>query len=309
MSISVILTVLNEENNIGHLLEAMNNQSVIPNEIVIVDAGSTDKTVEIIQGFKDKLNINLVISKGVNIAEGRNIAIKMASYPVIAVIDGGAIPDRYWVEEITKPIIEGKAEVVGGFFKPVAKNKLQKAIAQVTTAPKPERNFLPSSRSIAFHKSVWEEVGGYPEWLNWGEDTFFNKMWKDKNKIYVVNENAIVFWEVRDSVKALSKQFYRYAYGDGVAKRVSYSYVILMLNLWITILSIPTFIILGHIIILFSGVLFFSLFIATLLLTKILKKRITEHFFLSGVVLSIIHVSRLLGYITGLIKRIRGVNI
>ena len=43
-----------------------------------------------------------------------------------------------------------------------------------------EETFLPSGRSIAFKKSAWKEVGGYPENLYTGEDTLFDLKLKEK---------------------------------------------------------------------------------------------------------------------------------
>ena len=45
MKTSFITTVLNEEKTIEGLLESLNNQTLKPDEIVIVDGGSTDRTI------------------------------------------------------------------------------------------------------------------------------------------------------------------------------------------------------------------------------------------------------------------------
>ena len=47
--ISVVIPVKNGEDTLGNLLEALNAQDILPKEIVIIDDGSTDRTVEIVQ--------------------------------------------------------------------------------------------------------------------------------------------------------------------------------------------------------------------------------------------------------------------
>ena len=92
--VSLILTVKNEEKSINILLESILSQNKMPNEIVIVDGGSIDKTIEIIKEYKDSLPIKLIQKKGINVPRGRNIAIANSKYPIIAVTDGGCRLDQ-----------------------------------------------------------------------------------------------------------------------------------------------------------------------------------------------------------------------
>ena len=49
MKVSVCITVFNEEGSIGELLDSLLKQTKKPGEIVIVDGGSKDKTVDVIR--------------------------------------------------------------------------------------------------------------------------------------------------------------------------------------------------------------------------------------------------------------------
>ena len=51
MKVSLIVTALNEEDSIGGLLDSVTGQIKIPDEVIIVDAGSTDNTVQLIEEF------------------------------------------------------------------------------------------------------------------------------------------------------------------------------------------------------------------------------------------------------------------
>lgn len=58
--VSIITPTLNSEKYLGRCLESILNQSYAYIEILIVDAGSTDKTLEIVEYFKNRLTINLI---------------------------------------------------------------------------------------------------------------------------------------------------------------------------------------------------------------------------------------------------------
>jgi len=226
MKISLILTCFNEAESIEGLISDVLSQSRIPDEMVVVDAGSRDETVQILKSFESAFSergalLSLHVVPGAGIAHGRNLAIGLAKYEVIAVTDAGCRLNRDWLAEITVPITRGYADFVGGFFLPVAKTYFQSILAALTTAKRPGRNFMPSSRSVAFRKAIWERVGGYPEWLPWGEDTRFNTNCLEAGARYVVAADAIVHWEVRRTWRQAFTQFRRYAFGDGLARRIT----------------------------------------------------------------------------------------
>ena len=55
MKSSFITTVFNEENNIEAFIDSVLNQTKSPDEIIIVDGGSTDKTLEILKSIAKKI--------------------------------------------------------------------------------------------------------------------------------------------------------------------------------------------------------------------------------------------------------------
>lgn len=57
MKISILIPAHNEEKSIKKCLESCLNQTRMPDEIVVVNDGSTDKTAEILAGFGDKIKV------------------------------------------------------------------------------------------------------------------------------------------------------------------------------------------------------------------------------------------------------------
>lgn len=220
---SFITTVYNEEKTIIKFLESLFTQSVLPDEVIIVDAGSTDKTVELISSFLPKKESNytlkLLFQKG-NRSVGRNTAIRAATHEIILCSDGGCVLDTNWIKNIITPFKEKSIDVVGGFYKPLVTSIFEKCLATYTcTMPDKidRKNFLPSSRSIAFKKSVWEKVGGYPEYLDTCEDLIFDKNLQKIKARFIFVQDAIVYWPQRKNLLQATRQFFSYAKGDGEA--------------------------------------------------------------------------------------------
>ena len=170
MKVSFITTVYNEENTIVQLLDSLSKQSRMPDEIIIVDGMSTDGTVDKIKNYNSKFKI---IQKKGNRAVGRNEAIKSSSGDVIVCSDAGCLLDKDWVKNIIEPFKNKEINVVAGYYKGLPQNIFQKCIVPYVLMM-PDRvhpkNFLPATRSIAFRKSIWEKVGGFPEKFSHNED-------------------------------------------------------------------------------------------------------------------------------------------
>jgi glycosyltransferase involved in cell wall biosynthesis len=223
--VSVICTVKNEESCVGELLETLFSQSRKPDEIVIVDGGSQDKTVEIIgKWIEIDHRIRLIIEPGSNISQGRNIAVGIATYDLIVCTDAGCIPDQSWLESIIRPFIENPdVEVVGGTYKSVGKTLFEKCIVDIFLARNEmienwtEEGFLPSSKSIAFKRSAWNDVGGYPESLDFAEDTFFSMRLRETGHKFKLAKDALVRWPARSTLRGLFRQNFNYTKWDVIA--------------------------------------------------------------------------------------------
>jgi len=249
MKVSLIVTALNEEDSIGGLLDSVTGQIKIPDEVIIVDAGSTDNTVQLIEEFKKQfsdLTIQLIKASGSNRSQGRNLAINKAKYAVIAATDAGCILHPDWLENITKPLEDNHIAVVGGAYLAISHTLWHRAAAQSASVNFNRANphtFLPSSRSIAFHKSAWEKIGGYPEHLNTAEDLIFAQKLQQAGFKQTLALDAIVDWYFPNSTLKIIKQFYNYSYGDGLSGLESqHSKRYLLKTLYLIVLIVSRFI-------------------------------------------------------------------
>ena len=220
--ISLIATVLNEGESIRQLLDSIIAQTRPPDEIVIVDGGSSDDTVAIMKGYSDRLPLQVIALPGCNISAGRNCAIRAARGDIIAVTDAGVRLKDTWLDEISAPLLRDSGiDGVAGFFVADPQSRFELALAATTLPLAREINpetFLPSSRSIAFSKSAAEKVGLYPEWLDYCEDLIFDLRLKAQVGQFIFAPEAIAYFRPRSTAGKFFRQYFLYAGGDGKAK-------------------------------------------------------------------------------------------
>ncbi len=250
-SVTVIATVKNEASSIGTLLDSLSRQTEQPDEIIIVDGGSTDNTVDTIRAhpLSQAGLVRTLVKEGANISQGRNAAIAAARGEIIASTDAGVRLSPVWLAELAKPFREQNPppDVVSGFFfldpHTVFETAMGATVLPAVTEIVPE-HFNPSSRSVAFRKSAWERVGGYPEWLDYCEDLIFDFKLRKEGFRFAFAPQAIAYFRPRPNLAAFFRQYYRYARGDGKAdiwrKRHAIRYVIYLV-------AFPSLIVLGFI--------------------------------------------------------------
>lgn len=216
MKVSLIATVKDAGPFIEEFLTSVGAQTRQPDEVIIVDGGSSDGTVEVLRASQ---LVTLIEEPGANISRGRSIAIASAAHDVIAVSDADCVLDPNWLERLER-LIEAGADVAMGFYRPISRNLFEACSAAVHLPDDTEideATFMPSSRSVMFRRQAYESVGGYPEWLAIGEDMYLNHRWREQGMDMRLDRGAIALWRVRPSIEGTWKQYFGYARGDALA--------------------------------------------------------------------------------------------
>ena len=221
---ALIATVYNEAESIGRWWNCICMQTVRPDEILVIDGGSTDATWSIIQKYSRQSVVPMRVRQiKCNIARGRNLAIQMTEAEIIASSDAGSLPEPSWFGEITRPLLEmPEIDAVGGRSVKQLNADAQRLVAFIEgedTEPTGSEDVYPSSRNIAFRRKAWSNVGGYPEWLTLtAEDALFNMNLRAIGCRFHYSRDAIVAWLGRPTPSAYLQMLSSYGFGAAEAR-------------------------------------------------------------------------------------------
>jgi glycosyltransferase involved in cell wall biosynthesis len=229
--VSVVVPVRDEVDNLGLLLNDLRAQDHHAAELVVVDAGSTDGTRELLSESASRWDeLRVVHADGAAPGRARNEGIKRASGRVVATLDAGTRVGPEWLGALSGPLrsLEGDDPLVCvGMAEPDARSEFERAAGWFTLrAFKPlgraapaSASYLPGGRNgLCFTRQAWERVGGYPEELRWGEDKLFLERLRSAGIEVRTVPDARVRWRPRRSLRELFRQYEDYGRGDAIAR-------------------------------------------------------------------------------------------
>ena len=217
--VTLICPLRNEEDNLQDLFNSILEQTKKPDEIIFIEDSSTDGTFEVLKRFsKSRKNVKVFQVNNKNISKNKNFAIKKSKGDIIFSIDAGCAFSKDYIEKMMVPFEDKNVVFAGGISKLLPKTLFEKCFASFVIKKKLPKDYLPKGHAMAFRKSLWGKVGGFPEHLARGaEDTYFGKATKRIGVKPAIVREAVVYWENRSSLKNVFRQFGSYGYWDGKA--------------------------------------------------------------------------------------------
>ena len=213
MRVAVIATFLDEAASMPAFLRSLDAQTRRPDEVVLVDGGSTDGSDAIAEAHP---GIRLVRAAG-NRSVGRNVAIAATDADVVAATDLGCRLEPTWLERIVAPFDDPSVDVVMGWtVPPVGDDRVRAAVA-VLTVPLEEvdaDSTRPTTRSVAFRRS---RVVPFPERYSHNEDAVWFAELRRRGLRFAFGPEARVAWTAPAGPRQLYRVVRRYGKGDGEA--------------------------------------------------------------------------------------------
>ncbi len=115
MLVSIIIRTLNEDKYLDELLKAIDVQEKngFLCEVVIVDSGSTDKTLEIAN--KHKAKVTYIKKQEFSFGRSLNIGCEFADGEYLVFISGHCIPvNKNWLQDLVDPLIQNQCDYTYG---------------------------------------------------------------------------------------------------------------------------------------------------------------------------------------------------
>lgn len=207
--VSVVIPLYNKEQDIKYTLNSVINQSFRDFEIVVVNDGSTDDSLQIVKSLGDT-RINIISKENEGVSSARNRGIKEAKYKWVALLDGDDIWEINHLEALLQAI--DKFPEKKFFATNLQENGHNQRIDTINFFVLDDfyssylsMKTIVNSSTTLIHKSVFEKVGGFNEVLVRGEDI---DMWDRIAQEYqmVKVDLATVYYRLDASNRAMNKQ-------------------------------------------------------------------------------------------------------
>ncbi len=214
--ITVLMSIYNGEKNLYRSIDSILNQTFTDFEFLIIDDGSTDRTLEILQNYNDPRIKVIANEKNIGLTKSLNKGIKIAKGKYIARQDSGDIScserlaKQYYFLENNKEygLVGSWTEVIDGNNNHIQYWK-QESEPELIFYILSFRNCL-THTSVMFDREFVGEIGGYNEKYERSQDYELWYRISRKKKIYVIQEYLVKWRMVGEgvSIKCKSEQDY-----------------------------------------------------------------------------------------------------
>lgn len=223
MFFSVIVPLYNRPAEIKEMLTSLLDQTYQDFEVIIVEDGSKNKAEDIVNKFKDKLNIQYYFKKNEGQGFARNYGFERAKGDFFIVFDSDIIVPKDYFIKVIEGIKENGLDAFGG---PDAAHEsftpIQKAISYSMTSPfttggirgnkKHVGQFHPRSFNLGISREVWEKTGGFKLSRRSEDIEFSIRMINSGFKVGLIPD-AFVYHKRRTSFKQFYKQTHNFGKG------------------------------------------------------------------------------------------------
>lgn len=213
----MVIPVRNEVATIDRLLESLRAQTRPPDEILVVDGGSTDGTPAAVDAWGSQ-GVRLLRVGPASPGRGRNLGIAAAKHEWIALTDAGIVADSHWLERLERAAIPSSpgsdVRIVFGSFEPRRSTFFERCADLAYVQPLVDSRVGPirsdSIASCLLHRALWEQVGGFPD-LRAAEDRLFLRAVRALGIQFAFAPEARVTWQLAPTPLATWSRFRSYS--------------------------------------------------------------------------------------------------
>ncbi len=226
--VSALLVTFNEIDYINISLMSLIDQTYPHDsyEIIVVDGGSKDGTIEAVKQIQQEYNsenfsITLYDNPKKILSAGWNIGIKKSKGDYVVRIDAHAKAEKDFIEKSVETMLKIDATCVGGKLNSVSIDGNDSVVAKVLSSPFGVGNssfrvsnmegYVDTAVYGLYKKSIFNEVGFFDETMARSQDLEFHGRVKKSGGTFYFNPLIKSTYYTRNTVKKMLKQ----AYGNG----------------------------------------------------------------------------------------------
>jgi succinoglycan biosynthesis protein ExoA len=234
VKVSVVIPCRDEAPYVGGMLDALRAQDARLDEVIIVDGGSVDGTMEAIRQYGARhpdFPLRVVTAYGANIPAALNAGISASRSDVVVRMDSHSRPEADYIRRALQALDETDAAVVGGVWRisPGGPGPVAAAIAKAVAHPmgagdaayrlgagqRIGRRRVDTVPFGGFRRSHWRQIGGYNEQLLVNEDYEFNYRTRQSGGEVVLDPAIRCEYFARATFATLARQYFRYGWWKG----------------------------------------------------------------------------------------------
>lgn len=196
IGVSIIIRTLNEAAYLDAVLKSIAGQITegLIYEVILIDSGSTDGTLEIAE--RHGCHINHIGRGEFSFGRSLNIGCETASGDIFVIISGHCVPiDERWLQKICQPILDNKAQYTYGRQHGVSGSRFSECRIFAKYYPEqsciPQKDFFCNNANSALLRKAWE-VYRFDEDVTGLEDMEFAKrLVSDGGKVAYIADAAV----------------------------------------------------------------------------------------------------------------------
>jgi glycosyltransferase involved in cell wall biosynthesis len=216
VQVSVVIPARDAAATLGAQLEGLAAQRLdVPWEVIVVDNGSSDATVDVARGYADRLPLRVLVCDRPGPSAARNVGAAAATGSVLLFCDADDVVAPGWVEAMRTALLG--AEAAGGALEMDLLNPGMPPVQRHPAGLPVAAGFLPRAltANLGVRTSVWRSLGGLAEDYGYGaEDTEFCWRLQLAGHRLVHAPAAEVHYRVRSTWAGATRKAYRH----GVAR-------------------------------------------------------------------------------------------
>jgi glycosyltransferase involved in cell wall biosynthesis len=207
---------------VGACLEALVGQSLPPDrrEIIVVDNGSTDGTVDVVRRYP----VTLVEEPAQGAPRARNRGVEVARGDLVAFTDADCVPSRGWLAHLVRAGNQPDVDVVAGSLAVLDPEASLMARYSATLGQYDPERTLAHPRfpyavtgNLAIRRALLSDVGLFdPAFPTFDAAELFWRITRRGPLRSVIERRAVVFYRTRSSLGAFLRQ--NFGYGQGVGR-------------------------------------------------------------------------------------------